>query len=189
MKKQLKEWGIFVGILLILFYTGWYKDIAAMAQRVVLATGLITADTTIPEGEIQEADYNFPLRDLEGNSVSLVNFKGKVIFMNVWATWCPPCIAEMPGIQDLYDKINHENIVFVMLSMDDDKAKPKKFIEKKGYTFPVFMPAGHIPEVFSTRTIPTTYVISTEGKIISRKTGMASYDTESFFDFLTNEAR
>lgn len=189
MKKQLKEWGILAGILLIVFYTGLNKDIAALAQRAILTTGVFTADTAIPETEIKQANYNLPLVDLKGNRSMLSDFRGKVIFLNFWATWCPPCIAEMPGIQDLYEQIGHQNIAFILLSMDKNPATVKKFIFKKGYDLPVYMPSGKIPEVFNSPTIPTTYVVSPEGKIISKHTGMAKYNTGDFIDFLKKAAQ
>ncbi|GAA0191580.1 TlpA disulfide reductase family protein [Fulvivirga kasyanovii] len=186
MKKQLREWGIFLAIGLFLYFTGLYTDVAALAQRAILSTGLITADTELEDPE--KADFNFTLQTLDGQMVKLEDFKGKVIFLNLWATWCPPCIAEMPGIQDLYDKIDNEDIVFVMLSMDNSAEKPKKFIDKKEYTFPVYLPASRVPDVFRSPSIPTTYVISKDGKIVSKKVGMANYDTKAFRNFLNKQA-
>ncbi|MBL6445856.1 TlpA family protein disulfide reductase [Fulvivirga sp. 29W222] len=186
MKKQLREWSIFLGIGLFLYFTGLYTDVAALAQRAILSTGLITADTELEAPET--ADFDFMIQTLDGQTAKLEDFKGKVIFLNLWATWCPPCIAEMPGIQDLYNKIDHEDIVFVMLSMDKNTEKPKKFIAKKEYTFPVYIPASRVPDVFRSPSIPTTYVISKDGKIVSKKVGMANYDTKSFRKFLNKQA-
>lgn len=185
MKKQLKEWGVILAVILFLYFTGLYTEVAALAQRAVLSTGLITADTELADE--QNADFDFALQTLDGEMVKLSDFKGKVIFLNIWATWCPPCIAEMPGIQSLYDKTDDENIVFVMLSMDDSIEKPKKFIEKKSYTFPVYMPASRVPDVFRSPSIPTTFVISADGKIVAKKVGMAKYDTKAFRNFLNKQ--
>lgn len=171
---------------LFLYFTGLYTDVAALTQRAILSTGLITADTELENPD--DADFNFLLQTLDGKTVKLEDFKGKVIFLNLWATWCPPCIAEMPGIQDLYDKIDHEDIVFIMLSIDDNIDKPKKFIAKKEYSFPVYLPASRVPDVFRSPSIPTTFVISKEGKIVSKKVGMANYDTRSFLKFLNKQA-
>ncbi|UII30570.1 TlpA family protein disulfide reductase [Fulvivirga ulvae] len=186
MKKQLREWGIFLALGLFLYFTGLYTDVAALAQRAILSTGLITADTKLENPE--KADFNFTLQALDGQTVKFEDFKGKVIFLNVWATWCAPCIAEMPGIQDLYNKIDNKDIVFVMLSMDDSIEKPKRFIAKKEYTFPVYLPASRVPDVFRSPSIPTTYVISKDGKIVAKKVGMANYDTKSFRKFLNKQA-
>jgi len=189
LKKEFKEWGIFVGVIGILYFTGLHTEVAAYAQRVVLATGLITPDTDLDESELEKIDYNFKVKNMEGEVVALSEFKDKVIFINLWATWCPPCRAEMPSIQSLYDDVkDNEDIVFIMLSLDDNEKKVRKFIDKKEFTFPIYIPASDMPEVLRSPSIPATYVISKDGKIISKKVGMAKYDTKSFQNFLEREA-
>lgn len=184
----MKSWGIIAIIFLTLYLTGLHTDVAALAQRAILSTGIITPDTELPESEKLDVDYNFKLQHLEGNVVNLEDFKGKVIFINIWASWCAPCIAEMPNIQSLYDKIEDENIVFIMLSMDNELKKAKKFIERKDFTFPVYLAASRVPEVFRAPSIPTTMVISADGKIVSKKVGMANYDKKSFIKFLEKQS-
>lgn len=182
--KELKNWGIIGAVFLTLYLTGLHTEVAAVAQRIILSTGLMSAETTIsPEG-VDNVDYNFQLKNLNGETVSLESFKGKVIFLNIWATWCAPCIAEMPDIQSLYDKIDKENIVFVMLSIDSSEEKAKKFIEKKGFTFPTYMAASRVPDLFRVPTIPTTFVINKNGQVASKNVGMANYDKKSFQEFL-----
>lgn len=187
MKKLVKEWGIIVAVLLFLYFTGLYTDVAALAQRAVLSTGLITPDTELPADEKENADYNLSLQTLDGKVVNLSDFKGKVIFLNEWATWCPPCVAELPGIQELYNEVDNKNIVFVMLAMDEPQ-KVERFIRKKGYTMPVYLAASRVPDVFRSPSIPTTYVISPEGEIVAKKVGMAKYNTRSFRKFLDKQA-
>ena len=109
--------------------------------------------------------------------------------MNMWATWCPPCIAEMPDIHELYKDVASEDIVFVMLSLDDDPQKAKDFIAQKKYTFPVYFLNSPLPKVYSSNSIPTTYVISPEGKIVSKNYGMANYNNSSFKKFLLRTCR
>ena len=189
MKKEIREWGIFVLIIGILYFTGLYTDVAAFAQRIVLTTGLITPDTELEESINTQMDYDFKLIDLEGNITPMEDFKGKVIFINEWATWCAPCIAEMPGIQNLYDDLkDNKNIAFIMLTLDGDKKKIDRFIGKKDYTFPVYGAATDIPAVLKSPSIPTTFVISKTGKIVSKNVGMAKYDTDDFKNFLLEEA-
>ncbi|MTI21075.1 TlpA family protein disulfide reductase [Fulvivirga sp. RKSG066] len=184
LKKELKEWGVIAVVLLTLYLTGLHTEVAAFAQRAILATGIITPDTELPTEEREIIDYELDLRDLSGNRINLREFKGKVLFINVWATWCPPCIAEMPGIQDLYDEVDKSSIEFIMLSMDDNEGKVKQFIDRKEYTFPVYTPASRVPEVLRAPSIPTTFVVSKEGQIVAKKVGMARYDSKSFKKFL-----
>lgn len=177
------EWSLWLGIPLVLYLTGLHTEVLGGMQRVILATGLVQADTQAKQ-EV-DASYNIQLRSLDGQLTSLRELKGKVIFLNVWATWCPPCVAEMPGIQKLYDQVKSEDIVFVMISVDDNLAKVQKFIQRKEYTFPVYQLAdGSIPSVYASPSIPTTFVISPEGKIVMRHEGMADYNSEKFKTYL-----
>lgn len=189
LRKELKEWGIIGIIILVLYLTGLHTEVAAFAQRIVLSTGIISPDTELPLDEQKKIDYNLQLQNIDGSQVHLSEFKGKVLFINIWATWCAPCIAEMPGIQSLYEDIDSEDIVFIMLSMDDELDKAKKFIDRKGFTFPTYLPASRVPEVFRAPSIPTTFVVNKEGKIVSKKVGMANYDSNSFKKFLEKQAK
>ncbi len=184
LKHPALEWGLWLGIPLMLYLTGLHTEVIGGMQRMFLATGLIQADTKTTQ-EKTDASYNLQLRSLDGKIVSLESLKGKVIFMNVWATWCPPCVAEMPGIQKLHDQVKSDNIAFVMLSVDDNVQKVQKFVQRKEYTFPVYQLAdGSIPAVYASQSIPTTFVISPDGKIVMRHEGMADYNSEKFRNFL-----
>jgi thiol:disulfide interchange protein len=100
-KKEIRDWAIFAGVLLTLYLTGLHTDVAAFAQRMVLATGIANPDTEI-EKEQTKAAYDFTLNQLDGDILNFEDLKGKVVFINFWATWCAPCIAEMPSIDSLY---------------------------------------------------------------------------------------
>ena len=178
--KELRDWGIFFGILAIIYFTGAHT----LLQRLILSTGIMKPATDIPINEQEDADYQMDLMSLDGKTLSLSELKGKVIFINFWATWCPPCIAEMPDIHNLYKETRKENIVFLMISMDEDPAKAKKFIQKKGFSFPVYFLNSSLPPVYRHNSIPRTYVISPDGKIAASKVGMASYNNRSFKEFL-----
>ena len=102
-KKEIRDWAIFAGILLTLYLTGLHTDVAAFAQRIVLATGVVNPNTEVLETK-EKAAYDFTLDKMSGGVLDVEDLKGKVVFINFWATWCPPCIAEMPSIQKLYDK-------------------------------------------------------------------------------------
>ena len=114
------------------------------------------------------------------------DLKGKVIFLNLWATWCGPCRLEMPSIQNLYNSVDKDKVAFVMLSLDQENQEGKiiQFIKDKGFTFPVYQPASALPNLLRVTTIPTTFIISPDGKVKSKKTGMANYDTEEMREFL-----
>ena len=134
--------------------------------------------------DAERADYDFTLVDQEGTQVPFSTFKDEVVFVNFWATWCPPCVAEMPDINDLYQEMNQEGVQFVLISLDDSFDKAIRFVDKKDFDFPIYKLASPLPAVYESRAIPTTYVISPEGEIVVKKSGMAKYNTKKFKKFL-----
>jgi thiol-disulfide isomerase/thioredoxin len=199
--KRIPSWAVMTAIFGFLYLTGLHTEAIGQVQRLLLATGIKKADVpaTVQATDTKETDHvssssmvgkGFQMTSLDGKTVSFESLKGKVVFMNIWATWCPPCIAEMPNIQSLYEKVGSDNIAFVMLSMDEGSIdKVKKFISRKGYTFPVYMPASNLPQEFYTTSIPTTFIISPEGKIVAKQLGMAEYDTKEVREFLQGMAK
>ncbi|GHA81598.1 TlpA family protein disulfide reductase [Pontibacter akesuensis] len=197
--KDIPGWAVMLGIFGILYLTGLHTEAIGQVQRILLATGIKNAD--VPEtlqhpdatavvdaaavATTEMAGAGFKMVDLQGKQVAFESLKGKVVFLNIWATWCPPCIAEMPNIQKLYEKVGSDNIAFVMLSVDEGgMEKVKKYIDKKGYTFPVYLPASQLPQEFQSNAIPTTFIISPEGKIVAKQEGMADYNTPEVVAFL-----
>ncbi|MDH5382723.1 MAG: TlpA family protein disulfide reductase, partial [Cyclobacteriaceae bacterium] len=125
----------------------------------------------------------------KGELVNLSQFKGKVVFLNLWASWCAPCKAEMPGIDELYlDLKNEKDIVFVMLSIDRNEQAAKRYMDKQAYAFPYYQWSGSLTSQLTVSSIPTTYVVSKEGKILKKEVGMARYNTNAFKKFLLKEA-
>ncbi|MDR8393150.1 TlpA family protein disulfide reductase [Aliifodinibius sp. S!AR15-10] len=184
-KRDLVEWGVILALGVVLYATGWHTEVAGRLQQVVLWTGLIQPETELPKSEQVPAGLNMDLLSFEGEPVSLAAFKGKVIFLNYWATWCPPCIAEMPNIQSLYEEYkDSQKIAFVMVSVDEDAEKAEAFIARKEFTFPVYHLAGPRPGSLQSTVLPTTFVINRQGKIVAKKSGMASYNTSQFKSFL-----
>ncbi|MFC6224985.1 TlpA family protein disulfide reductase [Hymenobacter artigasi] len=166
-------------------------------QRGLLATGLMKADVPVaPANEMPVVlasgsayPHNLPMATLDGKAVNLSDLKGKVVFVNLWASWCPPCRAEMPGIEALYKKVDHSKVAFVMLSLDDDVAKAQKFVKAQGYTFPVYMRTGELPAPFDSNSIPSTVILGPDGQVAARHDGMAEYDTPEFLAALDKLAK
>ncbi len=182
----IKPWAIFIGIFFLLKVTGLGSEISYVTQSALLKAGVL--DIAPEESFVKEQsfDYDFSVKDLSGKKMNVKDLKGKVIFLNLWATWCGPCRVEMPSIQNLYNSVDKENVVFIMLSLDqeDQRSKIEKFITDKDFTFPVYQPASPLPKLLRVNTIPTTFIIGADGKVKSKKTGMANYDTEEMRGFL-----
>lgn len=182
----MKPWVIFIGLFLLLKVTGLGREISVITQSALLKAGIMDVQPENTTTTKQNFDYNFSVKDLDGKKLDMKDLKGKVIFLNLWATWCGPCRVEMPSIQSLYNDVDKDRVAFVMLSLDQENQRKKivQFIDDKDYTFPVYQPASPLPKLLRVNTIPTTFIIGPDGKVVSKKTGMANYDTEEMRGFL-----
>ncbi|MCB0494294.1 MAG: TlpA family protein disulfide reductase [Cyclobacteriaceae bacterium] len=188
--KFLKPWAGAVLIVAALHFTGLLSSISFLAQSAILKTGLMNASAETVKEDI-DFNYDFQIKDLNGNRLDFRQFENKVVFLNLWATWCGPCRAEMPTIQKLYEKMNGDpNVAFVMLSIDKDKDLPKviRYLKDKEYTFNGYMPSGYLTEQLNVPSIPTTFVISKEGKILTKEVGTTNFNTNRFYKFLKEES-
>jgi thiol-disulfide isomerase/thioredoxin len=127
-------------------------------------------------------DFNWNLVDLNGKVLNLKEFQGKKVLINFWATWCPPCIAEMPSMQALYEDYN-DKAVFIFVT-NDEKASIDKFIAKYHYTFPIYQPLSPAPTLLEGNSLPTTYLIDESGNILIKKTGSANWNSKKVRDLL-----
>jgi thiol-disulfide isomerase/thioredoxin len=123
--------------------------------------------------------------DIHGKVVDLQLQKGKVVFLNFWATWCPPCQAEMPSINKLYLQFKDDpNVVFIMVDADSELPKAQKFLDKKKYALPVYAVASNIPEQLFKGSLPTTVVFDKQGRISYNEEGAANYADKKFVAFI-----
>ncbi|MBE0461107.1 MAG: TlpA family protein disulfide reductase [Candidatus Aminicenantes bacterium] len=138
----------------------------------------------------QEKDYpdapDFTLTDLSGNKISLSGLNGKVIFLNFWATWCPPCKKEIPGFIEIYEKYKDQEMVIVGISLDKTGTDSvRDFVEKVKITYPVAMGTNDIVNDYKPgRFIPTTIIVDKNGKIRHKHVGYMDKDTleKNFLD-------
>ncbi len=148
------------------------KHFAFGILLIVVSTGFILyqgqESGNVPNGIKSE------LLDSNQAPVNINQFKGKVVFINNWASWCPPCIAEMPSIQNLKNTFKDENIVFLMISYDNKPEKALQFIQKKNFDFEVYFPGDNYP--FHTESIPATFILDKNGNVVASHSGMANFN-------------
>lgn len=181
--KELRDWIILALVAGGLYISGYHTEVIGQVQRVLIMTGLLQPDLASAGTDSLWADYRLGFVDADGTAHRLADHRGKTIFLNFWATWCPPCIAEMPDINSLYGQIG-EDVVFLMISVDKDSQKVWAFQERKRFDYPLYHLSAGLPSVYHSGAVPTTFVISPDGKIVLRREGMAKYDTEKFRDFI-----
>ncbi|MFV5693047.1 TlpA family protein disulfide reductase [Flavobacterium sp. LT1R49] len=122
--------------------------------------------------------YQWQLVDASGKNVTLEAYKGKIIFINFWATWCPPCIAEMPSMQKLYADYQ-DKVVFLFVTTDSFE-KANAFLFKENLTLPIYQSVTNPPMEMESATIPATYLIDKQGNVIVVKIGTANWNSDSF---------
>ncbi|AFL84880.1 thiol-disulfide isomerase-like thioredoxin [Belliella baltica DSM 15883] len=184
-KKELKSWGLMLSVFAFLYFTGLMTPIMGGIQSVLLSTGLIKPKITLVNKENLDFDYRGTFTTPEGSIIDLEAYRGKTVFINLWATWCPPCRAEMPHISEMYKKVkDSENLEFLMIALDKDFEKSKKLVDDKGWSFPIVHASHGLNNSLQSQSIPTTLVINPEGKIVFYQEGMSNFDTEEFRDFL-----
>ncbi len=117
-------------------------------------------------------EVNFTLNDLDGKAWTLKELKGRVVMLNFWATWCPPCRKEMPDLEALYKQFEPQGLVILGIS-DDDPEKVREFVQKQGTTYPVLLdPGSKVNELLHINGIPKTFVYDRDGKIVAQSIDM-----------------
>lgn len=146
----------------------------------VAACGLYSSNFTHTASAANAAP-SFTVTNMRDKSVSLASLKGKPVFVNFWATWCPPCVKEMPDIQKMYEKYG-DKIQFVTINIDANKKEIKAFMDKHGFTMPVMMDSdGSASAAYSLQAIPVSYIIDSEGNLLNQHLGAMNYsELENF---------
>ncbi|WP_326985222.1 TlpA family protein disulfide reductase [Chryseobacterium sp. MP_3.2] len=180
--------GLFLSIVFV-------PEVKATMHQGLMKLGLFQPDLKVIPTSIdaetsnsktpKPANYIMNMQDQKGNRISLEDLKGKVVFINFWATWCGPCIAEMPSIQKLHDKFKgNPDVVFIILEAEGNKAKATKFMESRKLNLPVYFPASEIPTEFFRGSLPTTVILDKAGNIAHVTEGMADYSGQDIVDFM-----
>ena len=152
--------------------------IVVVAVAVVIGVVVFGGKHTFTPVNVGLQAPDFTLPDLDGNQVDFSEYKGKVVFLNFWATWCEPCKEEMPSMQLLYDTFKRRSFVVVAVSVDSSSVEGvKKFVDKYGLTFPVLHDRrGKIKEKYKTTGVPETFIIDQNGIIAEKVWGARNWD-------------
>jgi len=130
----------------------------------------------------QVSDYDWRIYDLEGDEINFNRSEESLVLLNFWATWCPPCVAELPSLQQLYNTYGNK-VDFYLLTAEEPEVV-SSFLKKRGFDFPVYIQRFKGPDELEVQSIPTTYLIDKNGVILIEKTGAADWNSEKFRDQL-----
>ncbi len=136
---------------------------------------------------------DFTLPDLHGAPVRLNDLRGKVVFLNLWATWCPPCRAEMPSMEALYRRFRDRDFAMLAVSEDIDAAVVASFVRELGLTFPVLLDTeSRLPGRYGVTGFPETFIIDRDGQVIRHVVGPEDWDSPemlAYFEALLDHGR
>jgi len=170
---------LFFGLLVLVIVNPGAKS---WILKQLVSIGLFNAEI---KKEKSNDSVSFSFVSAEGKRATEDNLKGKVVFINFWASWCPPCRAEMSSINELYKKLkDDERFVFLLVNEDDDRSEAKEYLERNHFTLPVYYREGIVSDKIFKGTLPTTLVIDKESKIVMKHEGIGGYDTDSFLQQL-----
>lgn len=182
-KSQVKNI-IFLVIIALIFIPQTRQPI-----QIALHKGLaLFAPSKVSKTKQQTLEnYNWQLRDGNGLILNFQDIKGKVIFLNFWATWCSPCIAEMPSIQKLYE--NYEDKVEFVFVSNEEFSNVNQFLNKNNYSFKVYNSVANYPKFLDVTNIPRTFLIDKSGRIVIDKTGAANWNSDVVKETINNLLR
>lgn len=163
---------LFVLFLILLIIPQTRMPIQVFVQRII----------SFSPSEVKETkrktlrNYHWPMLTLNKEQLNFSSSKNKVAIINMWATWCPPCVAEMPSFQKLYTDYAEKVDFYFITSEEVDRIE--KFMDKHNYNMPIYLQTHEAPEKLESRLLPTTFVISKSGEIVIKETGSADWNSK-----------
>ena len=173
---------LFIAMLAVFIFVPSAK---AFLIQGLMQVGLFKPAIEQPKQQAIQDLSAIKFKDAKGNTLSLADLHGKVVFLNFWATWCPPCLAEMPSVNKLHQQFkNDSEVVFILVDADSDFAKAQAYMDRKGYQLPVYNIASSIPETLFAGSLPTTVVLDKKGRLSFKEVGAANYASDKFINFI-----
>lgn len=169
-----KQWSniLFIIFLILLIIPQTRMPIQVFVQRIISFSPSEVKET---KRETLE-NYQWTMLDLNRERVDFSASKNKVAVINMWATWCPPCVAEMPSFQKLYNDYGEKVDFYFITSEEVDRIE--RFMNKHNYNLPIYLQTHEAPEKLESRLLPTTFVISKSGEIVVKETGSADWNSK-----------
>jgi len=157
----------------------------ALFNGLALAAGPLSKIAIAPQAERSSAP-GFVAERLDGGKSALNDFKGKVVLLNFWATWCMPCRKEMPSMQALWQKYSEKDLLVVAISIDEGaKSQVASFIKRLKLGFPILLdPEGKVSDLYKVSGLPASYLIDRDGKLISHIVGSEDWASAEAFSLM-----
>lgn len=178
--RRSRDWWVVGGVVLVIL--------------LLIGVGWTARDSIMPV-EVGTRAPDYVALDFDGNPVSISDLRGEVVLLNVWATWCPPCVYEMPSMQRLYESLADERFEIVAVSIDAQMGQRdaqgyvggdiQAFADSLSLTFPILHdPAGTIQKTYQTRAVPESFLIGRDGMIYRKVSGATEWDRPEYVQFI-----
>lgn len=179
--KFLKKNFIYLLLTALLVSVLVFKDFRAwIGSQILMKPSLDKVSESVT---LSKEETAIQLKGINTPDILLSDLQGKPIFLNFWGTWCPPCRAEFPSIEKLYQS-KGSKIKFVLIAMQDEEETVRKFLQDKGYTVPVYIAESPIPAKLLPSVFPTTYILNPQFRILKKDQSAADWNSESVHQFL-----
>ena len=176
MKKSLLN----VFLVTAIFFLCTCTAKAQSASGTDMAKAFSKAGLRLLSSKVSPRDFSLPT--LAGETVGLSQFKGKVVFLNFWATWCGPCRAEMPSMETLYSSYREKGFEILAVNSGESRREVLAYIQEYGFSFPTLLDEdGKVSSGYGIQAIPTSYLIDRDGMIVARIVGSINWDTPEIF--------
>ncbi len=173
---------VFILLILIIILVPSAK---ALVLQGLMEVGLFKPSIDKPKSGVTADLHSIKFKDSKNKVVSLGDLEGKIVFLNFWATWCPPCLAEMPSINQLHQQFaSDEEVVFLLIDADGNFTKSQAYLDRKKYKMPIYSLASSIPKEIFNGSLPTTLVFDKKGRVAYNGVGAANYANPKFIAFI-----
>ncbi len=181
--KFIKKNIIYVIIIAVLSAFALIKPLRNFVSEQIAMSPTVAKinNATILPDEVLDID----LKGINTTSTNLKNLRGKVLFLNFWGTWCPPCRTEWPTIEKLY-QLRKDKMEFVLIAMQDQEEDVKKFLKENNYSAPVYIAESPLDPKVLPVAFPTTYLIGKDGRILKKEDSSMDWSKDSVLEFIDN---
>ncbi len=162
----------------------FYARYGSVAAVLMITASLVFAGGTLMEKVPSSNASNFTLMSANGRDISLSDYQGKFVLLNFWATWCPPCVKEMPALNDLHNKLNSANFEVVGVHVGPALATVKQFLKDKPVDFDIVIDKNMSLSNWPVAGLPTTFLISPSGKVLYKATGEREWGSDEMINFI-----
>ena len=178
----------FAGVFLLITYSSVFAEEKKIPLNASERKLLEQSRIEIPSHYIEAHDFEGEMAS--GKKASLADFSGKFLILNFWATWCSPCLKEMPDLDQVYQSLGPDKLVVLAVSMGESRERVRKFLKKRNYSFPVMTdPEMEITRLYGVRNIPITYLVDPSGVIIGRALGPREWSDPKLLKFFRSRMK